>query len=294
MHHGDHNIRFYPCISFSYFDYVACAHSDHSNEKEAQLQCFSMRDIITSHDRMTISSISPPGHCVERVELFPSLGSTTTAPLYKMQSGLCSLSYDGLQPFTMKQEKWKKIEKVEKVSLFFHESWCIMMYHPFTISVSCHHDLHLHPSGLGHGMRILNGRWIPLHLSCWLQKSTWAVQSWACRVAESGVPVLIANKTFLWSQVQVGLKPLWENWWVQDSLKLRYSISSGLKDGWSLFNNSVMTLASNKLTWSGRAHLSALPVGNRLQDPIFPLAHRPPERSRRVRISNLNVNVCRV
>jgi hypothetical protein len=188
----------------------------------------------------------------------------------------------------------KKIEKVEKVSLFFHESWCIMMYHPFTISVSCHHDLHLHPSGLGHGMRILNGRWIPLHLSCWLQKSTWAVQSWACRVAESGVPVLIANKTFLWSQVQVGLKPLWENWWVQDSLKLRYSISSGLKDGWSLFNNSVMTLASNKLTWSGRAHLSALPVGNRLQDPIFPLAHRPPERSRRVRISNLNVNVCRV
>lgn len=197
-------------------------------------------------------------------------------------------------PSQWNKKNEKKIEKVEKVSLFFHESWCIMMYHPFTISVSCHHDLHLHPSGLGHGMRILNGRWIPLHLSCWLQKSTWAVQSWACRVAESGVPVLIANKTFLWSQVQVGLKPLWENWWVQDSLKLRYSISSGLKDGWSLFNNSVMTLASNKLTWSGRAHLSALPVGNRLQDPIFPLAHRPPERSRRVRISNLNVNVCRV
>lgn len=294
MHHGDHNIRFYPCISFSYFDYVACAHSDHSNEKEAQLQCFSMRDIITSHDRMTISSISPPGHCVERVELFPSLGSTTTALLYKMQSGLCSLSYDGLQPFTMKQEKWKKNRKGRKGIIIF--SW-IMMYH----DVSSLHHLCIMPSWPSPASK----RTWPWHAypqwsldtftsELLTSKSTWAVQSWACRVAESGVPVLIANKTFLWSQVQVGLKPLWENWWVQDSLKLRYSISSGLKDGWSLFNNSVMTLASNKLTWSGRAHLSALPVGNRLQDPIFPLAHRPPERSRRVRISNLNVNVCRV
>ena len=48
-HHGDENIRFYPHMSFSYFGYVVCAQSDHSNERQAQLQCFSLRYIIIFH-----------------------------------------------------------------------------------------------------------------------------------------------------------------------------------------------------------------------------------------------------
>ena len=133
------------------------------------------------------------------------------------------------------------MERYGKVVLSF--IMIFIIYHSFTTSVSCH--LHLHPSGLGDVMYILKVRGDSFTSELLTSKVHWSRPKLglsgcrircSCSYCKHDIPVVRGAS------------------WLEATLRklVRSSFSKVLVfelfDGSSLFNNSVITLTSHKLT----------------------------------------------